>query len=97
MSVFAHVDGLGAVLEQVQADSILAHRKEFHSRRKIVDTLAETLEEVRMSVSVRPAGVAMVTVECKGKGFLESSVQCFRLKRTKLGSWQVSASSLDRK
>lgn len=97
MSVFAHVDGLGLVLEQCIADSVLEWRKEFRPGRQTVDTIAEHLFEVQTSLTLRPAGVAIVTVETKGRGFLEAHVQCFRLRRTALGSWEVSASSLNRR
>jgi len=94
MSVFAHVDGLGAEVEQCVADSILAWRSEFKPGQKTVDTLAEHLTNVETTVSLRPAGVAMVTVQVKGAGFLEHSTECFRLKRAKLGEWITTASSL---
>lgn len=97
MSVFAHVDGLGERVEACIADSILAWRKEFKPGRQTVDTLAEHLYEVTTSLTLRPAGVALVTVEVRGRGYLEASVQCFRLKRKRGGVWVIGASSLDRK
>lgn len=94
MSVFAHVDGLGAEVEACIADSVLAWRKEFRPGHKTVDTIAEHLSEVETSLSLRPGGVAMLTVQTKGRGFSDSTVQCFRLKRRTVGVWVRSASSL---
>lgn len=94
MSVFSHVDGLGAVVENCVADSVLAWRREFKPGNKTVDTLAEHLVEVSTQISLRPAGVAMVTVHVKGRGFSQDAMQCFRLQRKKMGSWKISATSL---
>lgn len=97
MSIFAHLDGLGAVLETCTADSVLAWRREFRPGHRTADTMAEHLHTVRATLSVRPAGVALLTVEVDGKGHLDSATHCFRLQRRGSGSWSVSASSLKEK
>jgi hypothetical protein len=94
LSVFAHVEGLGDAIETCVADSVLAWRKEFKPGKQTVDTIAEHLYSVETSVSLRPAGVAMITVQVNGRGFLEASTQCFRLQRGRIGRWKVTASSL---
>ena len=95
MSVFAHVEGLGAAIEEVTADSVLGWRREYKPGHKTIDTIAEHLYSVDVSVSLRPAGVAMVTVQVNGTGFLDASTECFRLQRGRVGHWKVTASSLD--
>jgi hypothetical protein len=96
MSLFAHVDGLGALVEECISDALLDWRREFRPGPNVVDTIAEHLQDVQTSVSLRRAGVVMITVQVKGKGFLETSTACFRAKRVRLGEWRRTASSLDR-
>jgi len=97
MSIFAHTDGLGTAIEELIADSVLAWRREFYPGNKTVDTFAEHLYSVESTVSLRPAGVALITVQVNGRGFLEASTQCFRLQRTKIGNWKTTGSSLNLK
>lgn len=94
MSVFAHVEGLGSEIEAAVADSVLAWRKEFKPGHRTVDTFAEHLTRVETTVSMRPAGIALVTVQVEGRGFLEAATQCFRLQRGRHGRWVITASSL---
>lgn len=94
MSVYAHVDGLGELIETVVADSVLAWRREHCRGLQTVDTIAEHLTEVTTTISLRPAGVIIVTVEVKGRGFGKHEVNCFRGRRKKMGKWIVTASSL---
>jgi len=95
LSVFAHIDGLGELVETCVADAVLDWRREFKPGHKTVDTIAEHLCSVETTVSVRPAGVALVTVQVNGRGFLEASTQCFRAKRARMGRWKLTASSLN--
>lgn len=97
MSVFAHVEGLGTIIEECTADAVLAWRREFKPGNKTIDTIAEHLYSVDVSLSLRPAGVVMVTVQVNGKGFLDASTECFRAQRGRVGHWKVTASSLDHK
>ena len=94
MSVYAHVDGLGVVIEQCIADSVLEYRKANHQSTATVDTIAEHLRNVSTTVNLRPAGVAMITVECQGRRMWEKHIDAFRATRYPGGRWEVTASSI---
>lgn len=94
MSIFAHVDGLGAVTEEAIADSVLKWRDEHCKRHQVADVLATEIEEVRSALALRSQGVAILSVTVKGRGFNNEAGYFFRLKRVSGGRWKRSASSI---